>query len=203
MSGVALALFVGGPVAQRVATELFPAAETVVLTPPDLRPSPPFRGRLFSVLAAQPRGGCVGLVIPVRLSRGASPAAEDEKALAAAPGALLPIADHVNLELRGPLTGRWPAGVPREFPSLTGKYQPAVVRAAAGPRVYSSGVVAAGVADARWLAGFELRAVREAGTPVVSDSLVPIAIVAAYYGLRLAACGVLRALDRDRERGST
>ena len=52
-------------------------------------------------------------------------------------GALLAVADHVNLTLRGPLTGRWPAGVPRSFPCMTGIYQPAVVRAAGDAPVYS------------------------------------------------------------------
>jgi hypothetical protein len=82
---------------------------------------------------------------------------------------------------------------------MTGIYQPAVVRARGGPRVYSSGVVAAGVADARSLTRFEARTVREGGFAIVSDLLVPAAIVAAYYGLRLAACGVPPAPARDRE----
>ena len=92
-----------------------------------------------------------------------------------------------------PLTGRWPAGVPRDFPSMTGIYQPAVVRSCRGARVYSSGIVAAGVADVRRLTRFEARAVREGGCDIVSDSLVPVAVVAAYYGLRLAACGLVQA----------
>src|SRR5659263_284559 len=112
-------------------------------------------------------------------------------------GTLLAVADHMNLELRGPLSGRWPAAVPRTFPALTGIYQPAVVRARGGARVYSSGVVVAGVADAGRLTPFEAGALREAGVFVVSDSLVPTAIVAAYYGLTLAACGVPRADDND------
>ena len=105
------------------------------------------------------------------------------------------MADHVGLEVRGPLTGRWPAGVPRDFPSMTGIYQPAVVRSRHGARVYSAGVVAAGVADVRRLTRFEARAVREGGCPIVSDSLVPAAIVAAYYGVRLAACACCRRPD--------
>src|SRR5665647_3509099 len=117
-------------------------------------------------------------------------------------GTLLAVADHMNLELRGPLSGRPAAAVPRAFPALTGIYQPAVVRARGGARVYSSGVVVAGVvvagvADAGRLTPFEAGALREAGVFVVSDSLVPSAIVAAYYGLTLAACGVPRADDND------
>ncbi len=82
---------------------------------------------------------------------------------------------------------------------MTGLYQPAGVRSCDGARVYSSGVVAAGVADARRLTRFEARAVREGGWPIVSDSLVPVAIVAAYYGMRLAACGLVQAPRSDRE----
>jgi purine nucleoside phosphorylase len=82
---------------------------------------------------------------------------------------------------------------------MTGIYQPGDVRSRNGARVYSSGVVAAGVADARRLTRFEARAVREGGWPIVSDSLVPAAIVAAYHVLRLAACAVLQAPRSDRE----
>ena len=74
-----------------------------------------------------------------------------------------------------------------------------LVRARGGPRVYSSGVVVAGVADAGRLTPFEANAVREAGIIAVSDSLVPVTIAAAYYGLTLAACGVPRADDNDEE----
>ena len=105
----------------------------------------------------------------------------------------------MGLEGRGPLTGRWPAGTPRDFPSMTGIYQPADARSRHGARVYSSGIVAAGVADLRRLSRFEARAVREGGCGIVTDSLVPVAIVAAYYGLRLAACGLMQAPRYYRE----
>ncbi len=59
--------------------------------------------------------------------------------------------------------------------------------------------MAAGVADLRRLSRFEARAVREGGCSIVSDSLVPAAIVAAYYGLRLAACGLVQAPRSYRE----
>ena len=152
-------------------------------------------------------GRVVGLVVPV-VWRGAAtcggssaPATCGGPSAPATlpPGALLAVADHVNLALRGPLTGRWPAAVPRSFPPLTGIYQPAFVRARGGPRVYSSGVVVAGVADAGRLTPFEAKTVCEGGIIAVSDSLVPVAIAAAYYGLTLAACGVPRADDNDEE----
>jgi len=203
-ASVALVLTAGDAASRRAGALLFPGAPLESLDRRALRPSVPFEGPLFGLFSAQPSGACVGLVVPVvwvRPPRGlsadeAAPAA-DESAPAA--GELVVIADHVGLEPRGPLTGRWPAGVPRDFPSMTGIYQPRVVRPREGARVYSCGVVAAGVADAHRLTRFEARAVREGGCSIVSDSLVPAAIVAAYYGLRLAACGVPQAPRSDRE----
>jgi|NGEPerStandDraft_8_1074529.scaffolds.fasta_scaffold05202_2 hypothetical protein len=203
MPGVAVALVLTAdePAARRAGEELFPAAEHRLLTRQDLRPAAPFEGRLFTILGEQPAGSCVGLVVPV-VWRGDAAASGFAAPLRLPTGTLLAVADHMNLELRGPLSGRWPAAVPRAFPALTGIYQPAVVRARGGARVYSSGVVVAGVvvagvADAGRLTPFEAGALREAGVFVVSDSLVPSAIVAAYYGLTLAACGVPRADDND------
>ena len=222
-AAVALMLTADEPAARRAAEELFPAAARCLMTRQDLRPAAPFEGRLFALLGAQPVGCCVGLVVPVVWRGDAAagdaacggPAAGDAAGDAAAgdaacggpaaplelpPGMLLAVAvaDHVNLELRGPLSGRWPAGLPRTFPPLTGIYQPADIRARGGARVYSGGVVVAGVTDAGRLTPFEAGALREAGVCVVSDSLVPCAIVAAYYGLTLAACGVPRA-DANHE----
>jgi len=153
--------------------------------------------------AARP-GRVVGLVVPVvwraaAASAGSSVSGGPSAPAVLPPGTLVAVADHVNLGLRGPLTGPWPAGVPRSFPPLTGIYQPALVRSRGGPRVYSSGVVVAGVADAGRLTPFEARAVLEAGIVAVSDSLVPAAVAAAYYGLTLAACGVPQADDNDEE----
>ena len=198
---VALVLTAGDAASRLASALLFPGAPLESLQRHDLRPSVPFEGPLFGLLAGQPSGACVGLVVPVfrvgpagTLTRG--PSADQG---APASGDVFVIADHVGLEPRGPLTGRWPVGVPRDFPSMTGIYQPRFVRPREGARVYSCGVVAAGVAEARRLTRFEARAVREGGCAIVSDSLVPAAIVAAYYGLRLAACGVLQAPRSDRE----
>lgn len=67
---------------------------------------------------------CVGLVVPsVWL-----PAGERDGEL---PG-LVVVTDHVNLTLRGPLTGRWPGARPRTFPRMTGVYQPDVAAEALG-----------------------------------------------------------------------
>ena len=197
-AAVALALTAADPAARRAGQVLFPGADVRVLSRAEIRPEAPFAGALFALLAAQPRGSCVGLVTPVVWHGPAGPGPSGEPA-PPVPGDVVPIVDHVNLELLGPLSGRWPDGVPRDFPSMTGIYQPRRVRRRAGARVYSPGVVAAGVADVRELTAFESRAVRAEGLRVVSDSLVPAAIVAAFYGLRLAACGLVQAPARDRE----
>jgi hypothetical protein len=197
-AAVALVLTADEPAGRRAGEELFPAAKLCVLTRQDLRPAAPFAGRLFTILGEQPAGSCVGLVVPV-VWRGHAASGGSSAPIRLPPGTLLAVADHVNLELRGPLSGRWPAGVPRTFPPLTDIYQPADVRARGGARVYSCGVVVAGVADAGRLTPFEARALREAGVFVVSDSLVPSAIVAAYYGLTLAACGIPQADDNHEE----
>jgi hypothetical protein len=225
---VSLALAADEPASRRVADALFPEAEHRFLSRDELRPLAPFAGPLFGLLAAfarasgtsDPRaedsvacrgtagsgdpgasarpGRVVGLVVPA-VWRGAAACGGSSAPVALPPGALLAVADHVNLELRGPLTGPWPAVLPRSFPPLTGIYQPALVRSRGGPRVYSSGVVVAGVADAGRLTPFEAEAVRGVGIIAVSDCLVPAAIAAAYYGLTLAACGVPQADDNDEE----
>ena len=186
---VAFVLAAGDAACRRAGAALFPGVPLRSVARAELRPSEPFEGPLFGLLAAHERGSVVGLVVP---AVGVGDAGAELSGLAA-------VADHVGLVGRGPLTGRWPAGVPRDFPSMTGIYQPAHVRSRHGARVYSSGVVVAGVADARRLTRFEARAVREGGWRIVSDSLVPVAIVAAYYGLKLAACGVVQAPLSDRE----
>jgi hypothetical protein len=198
---VAFVLTAADAACRDAGARLFPGVPSQRLTREGLRPLAPFEGPLFEALAAQPRGSDVALVVPVLTAEGealAPPSAPPPQA-ALAPGDLVPVRDHVGLEPHGPLTGRWPAGVPRDFPSMTGIYQPALVRRLDGARVYSSGVVAAGVADVRRLTRFEARAVREGGWPIVSDSLVTVAIVAAYYGLRLAACGLVQAPKDYRE----
>jgi hypothetical protein len=198
---VALVLTDSGEDCRDAGARLFPGMPLEDLARERLRPPAPFDGRLFELLSAQPRGCTVALVIPVLAAWRPAvtrPAPVGRTASLTA-GDCVPIGDHVSLEARGPLIGRWPAGVSRDFPSMTGIYQPAGVRPRDGARVYSSGVVVAGVADARRLTRFEARAVREGGWPIVSDSLVPVAVVAAYYGLKLAACGLVQAPRSERE----
>jgi len=138
------------------------------------------------------------------------------------PDALVPVADHLDLSLRGPLFGRWPASRRRTFPSMTGLYVPGqaeellrVACPSAGassgapstspreagerhpeaasaphrPAVYSPSVVA-GVVDPLRLNAWEREQARAAGLDWASGSLASAAVVAAYYGLAVAAVGV-------------
>jgi len=159
---------------------LFPRAEVVLFARADLRPRAPFHGRLpelFSVWQGQGVVAC-GLAVPARWL-GSSPA----------PIAFT-VADHVNLELRGPLTGVWPAGVPRTFPCMTGIYQPAAVRSGDDPHVYSA-VTVAGVRDLMSLTPFEHQAVAAGGFAAACDCLVPAVILAAHHSMSVAACCIV------------
>ena len=215
-------LLVAAPLAGRpLVGRLFPGVAPTVVTLDTLRVSRPWRGELFDLLAAAalealratpradfdaaaleasgvpaasslpPADPLVGLLVPVRwLSREPAPK-------------LVLVADHVNTRLRGPLTGRRPVSGPRSlgpqpFPSLAGLYQPATIRRAVSRRVYSV-VAVAGVANAAELTPFERRAVAAAGCPAVCDCLVDAAIVAALYGLKVAACGVPEATDDNEQ----
>jgi hypothetical protein len=215
----AVPVVLAAPALAAAAAAVFPEARLVALAREEMRPARPFEGRLFATLAGLPAGTCVGLVVPLRPVTATSPspgrpgvvpaatadAAEGHASDAAerrgsgeSLSALVAVEDHVNLELRGPLTGPWPAGVPRSFPSMTGRYQPAVVRSAAGPRVYSGGVVA-GVGDLARLTPFERAALRCAGCLAAADLIVPPAVAAAYHGHTLAACGVVQGPPIDEE----
>ena len=72
-AAVSLVLTADEPAARGAAGELFPDAEHVLLTRPELRPAAPFAGRLFAILGAQPAGSCVGLVVPVVWRADAAP----------------------------------------------------------------------------------------------------------------------------------
>lgn len=192
MTGTAVRLVVVAVGLEPTARQLFGGHKARALPRAGVAPPRPFEGALFGLFGSLSRGDVVGLVIP-GVWRG--PAAYGGPA-AASP--LLAVRDHVNLALRGPLTGRWPAGVPRSFPCLTGIYQPAVVRALGGASVYSEDVVVAGVADAGRLTPFELGALDELGAAAYADCLVPAVVVAAFHGLRVAACVVPQAA-RERE----
>jgi hypothetical protein len=195
------------------------------------RPPRPFSGPLFAAveaaamaarLAAAPADArCLALVVPLLpLGNGGEGESPDQPAMpghdALSAARVVVVADHVNLALRGPLTGRWPAGRPRTFPALNGVYAPAVAerllqaaaaveadtsttagrqrepedgRSAAGAAVYSR-LVVAGVADSGRQTVFETDQARAAGLSWASSCLVAPVVVAAYYGLVVAAVGV-------------
>lgn len=199
MTAPAVPVVLAAPALAVVAAAVFPEARLVLLAREEMRPPRPFEGRLFATLASLPAGSCVGLVVPLRVSAATGPSpAGPRAATGESPPDLVVVEDHVNLELRGPLTGPWPAGTPRTFPSMTGRYQPSVVRSAAGPRVYSGGVVA-GVGDLARLTPFERAALRCAGCLGAADLIVPPAVAAAYHGHTLAACGVVQGPPIDEE----
>ena len=198
-------LLVAAPLAgSSLVAELFPAVAPTVVALDDLRVTRPWQGELFDLLAA------AAATAASREPGAAAPALETALpgAAALAIGLLVPVrwvshepapelvlvADHVNTRLRGPLTGRRPVSGPRSlgpqpFPSPVGLYQPETIRRAVGRRVYSI-VAVAGVASVAHLTPFERRAVAATRCPAVCDCLVDAAIVAAFYGLTVAACGV-------------
>lgn len=112
------------------------------------------------------------------------------------PGAtrrVIAVADHVNLGWRSPLTGRNDDRLGPRFPVIAGMYEPGLVSSRVGSEALlpiEQGVVA-GVRDDRRLLGFESRMVREQGPAALSSELVPVALLAAHLGIRLAAAVVV------------
>ena len=108
-----------------------------------------------------------------------------------APG-LVVVRDHVDLSLRGPLTGRRPDGGPQVVP-VAGRHISTARRRspAADGRVYSE-VAVAGVADAGRLTPFERRRARVSGVSRGLRLLVDAVVVAAFHGFDVVACGVPR-----------
>jgi hypothetical protein len=141
----AAVLVAAEPGCAALAARLFPAVPQLVLPAADFAPPAPFSGPLFALLEEVARaagaspaseGGpaddrpALGLIVPV-VWYGALPA----------PQAVL-VADHVNLAGRGPLTGRWPAGRARTFPSMTGVYRPQLppgLNAPSAPPAFAEG----------------------------------------------------------------
>ena len=120
---VTLVLTADDAASRAAGAALFPGAALESLSRRDLRPPVPFEGPLFALLGARAVRETVGLVVPAVWT--------DEARESPASSGVVPVADHVGLEGRGPLTGRWPAGVPRDFPSMTAYInRPTFVRAA-------------------------------------------------------------------------
>jgi hypothetical protein len=207
-------LIVDDAACRAVAAALFPGVPPTPLPAADFVPPAPFEGPLFALLEGWATGreaggegpqtgaehagapaNLVGLVVPaVWHGELAGKGAPEALGAPAAPGALphgILVADHVNLVGSGPLTGRWPAGRARSFPSLTGVYQPSQVRPPDDGRVYSA-LALAGVADAERLSPFERRQMQRCGLAAASSRLVPPVVIAAYYGLAVAAAAAPR-----------
>lgn len=130
------------------------------------------------------RDGIVG-----HICRGAGVGSGD-----ASPGAvrLVAVTDHVNLTWRSPLIGPNDDRLGPRFPSMTGVYAPEVVLSHAQPgegMIVLSGEVA-GVLDDAGPTGFEADMASTQGCAAISSELVPVAIVAAHLGLRVAAAVV-------------
>ena len=196
------ALLVAEPLAAApLIDELFGGVDRFVARLDVLRVTTPWEGPLFALfdelaasLAGDEEAGAgggavapppaVGLVLPM-IWTGSAPAPE-----------VVLITDHVNLTLRGPLSGRRPPSGPPTFPSLSAIYQPALLRQLVAGRVYSEAAVA-GVADAGRLTPFERRALAECACEAVCDCLVDAVIVAAHHGLHVAACGIPQPAGHD------
>jgi hypothetical protein len=101
---------------------------------------------------------------------------------------LVAVTDHVNLTWRSPLTGPNDDAIGPRFPSMTGIYDPeTVVDRLAAEGIIVVPAIVAGVSDDRHLSAFEAEMVGAEAYQAASSELVPVAIVAAHMGLRLAA----------------
>jgi hypothetical protein len=125
------------------------------------------------------------------------------------PARLVAVTDHVNLTWRSPLTGPNDDEVGPRFPSMTGIYAPEYVLdplGAAEGMIVAPGIVA-GVRDDARLTASEAETVAAQGYFAVSSELVPVIIVAAHLGLRVAAVviaegTVVEAGTEQKETGS-
>lgn len=106
---------------------------------------------------------------------------------------LVAVTDHANLTWRSPLIGPNDDRLGPRFPNMTGVYAPEVVSGHAqsgeGMMVVSGAV--AGVLDDAEMTGFEAQMASAQGCAAVSSELVPVVIVAAHLGLRVAAAVVI------------
>ena len=113
---------------------------------------------------------------------------------------MIAVTDHVNLTWESPLTGPNDDSLGPRFTVTAGLYEPAPVTALSAPRLAARKGVVAGVRDDRELTPFESRVVAagflEGGQEfaALSSELVPVAIVAAHLGYRVAA-GVVAPAD--------
>ena len=109
------------------------------------------------------------------------------------PAGWVAVTDHANLTWRSPLIGPNDDRLGPRFPSMTGVYVPEVVsdRAGSGEGIMVVSGVVAGVLDDAAPTGFEVEMTGVHGYAAVSSELVPVVIVAAHLGLRVAAAVVI------------
>jgi purine nucleoside phosphorylase len=111
------------------------------------------------------------------------------------------VADHVNLTWRSPLAGPNDDRFGPRFPVVAGMYDAGLVRQrlSALPGLVTGEGVVAGVRDMSRLSGFEQEMIRRWGMGAVTSELVPVALVAAHLGFRLAAVVVIAEWDPKKE----
>jgi hypothetical protein len=120
---------------------------------------------------------------------------------------LVAVTDHANLTWRSPLTGPNDDRIGPRFPTVAGVYAPAAVLDRLGasegmiamPRVVAG--VVAGVLDDGCLSGYEREVSRAQGYAAASSELVPVVIVAAHLGLRVAAVVMIAGSSEKETRG--
>jgi hypothetical protein len=116
---------------------------------------------------------------------------------------LVAVTDHANLTWRSPLTGPNDDRIGPRFPTMAGVYAPEAVldRLGAGEGMIVTPGVVAGVLDDGRLSGYEIEVARAQGYAVASSELVPVVIVAAHLGLRVAAVVVIAGSQEKETRG--
>ena len=104
------------------------------------------------------------------------------------------VADHVGLTWDSPLRGPNDDRLGPRFPRTDGVYAPEIVRErlASGLSVTISVATVAGVRDDTDLTEWEREMVDALHIRVVSSELVPVAVIAAHLGFRLAAAVILQ-----------
>ncbi|MBU2603675.1 MAG: hypothetical protein KKA32_16190 [Actinobacteria bacterium] len=105
----------------------------------------------------------------------------------ATPTPVVAVTDHANLTWQSPLRGPNDDSLGPRFTVTAGMYAPELVSS----RITAVQGEVAGVYDTRSLSGFETRICAQSGFPAVSSELVPVALIAAHLGFRLAAAVLL------------
>jgi hypothetical protein len=110
------------------------------------------------------------------------------------------VTDHVNLTWRSPLTGRNDGSLGPRFPVVAGVYVPGLVleRLGTQERPAVRPMVVAGVRDVRVWNEFEREIIQGQGLEAVSSELVPVALLAAHLGTRLAAVVLVGGSDQNK-----